>query len=255
MFCAELRICARASSYTPDILLKTLHIPLEQGERRQVWLDFEELVDEPRYVFVTLRQNPALAVHLTDRRVTGVLFVSQQFNRAVAKSASQQPPPGIGIETFDFWLPERRPAGKNLAIALDPPLAGFASMNLTNGLCRPTNQANAWVAAFEDPEPALTVRWPAAQTIRRVEMTFDTDYDHPMESVLMGHPERTIPFCIPSFRCHDSRGEVLFLCEENHQSRCVIQFPKPVTTDSLHFRFDHPSKDIPAAFFDMRIYG
>ncbi len=253
--CAELRISGKAANHTPDITLKTLRIPLKKGLRQEVWLDFGTRIEEPRHVFATLCANPALAAHLTDRRVTGVLFLSQRFNGAVAKSASQQPPPGIGIDAFDFWLPERRPGGRNLALSLDPPVAGFAARNLTNGLGRPTGQANAWVAAFEDPEPAVTVRWPAAQTIRRVELTFDTDYDHPLESVLMGHPERTIPFCIPNFRCHDSRGELLFLREENHQSRRVIEFPNPVTTDSLHFRFDHPSKDIPAALFELRIYG
>jgi hypothetical protein len=235
--------------------LKTLRIPLKKGLRQEVWLDFGTRIEEPRHVFATLCANPALAAHLTDRRVTGALFVSQKFNRAVAKSASQQPPPGIGIDAFDFWLPERRPGGRNLALSLDPPLTGFATANLTNGLARPTNQANAWVAAFEDPEPALTFRWSAPQTIRRIELVFDTDYDHPLESVLMGHPERVIPFCVPAFQCRDGKGETLFVCEENHQSRRVIQFSEPVTTDSVHLGFSHPSKDIPAALFGARIYG
>ena len=35
---------------------------------------------------------------------------------------------------------------------------------------------------------------------RESSWTFDTDFDHPMESVLMGHPERDMPFCIKRYR-------------------------------------------------------
>ena len=54
------------------------------------------------------------------------------------------------------------------------------------------------MAALEDEQPCLRLTWSRPQTISRVELTFDTDYDHPMESVLMGHPERVMPFCVPN---------------------------------------------------------
>lgn len=58
---------------------------------------------------------------LSEQRLTGVLSVAQKFNRAVAKSPRQEPPPDSGIESFEFWLPERRPGGRNFAIRIDPP--------------------------------------------------------------------------------------------------------------------------------------
>ncbi len=56
--------------------------------------------------------NPDVSVHLSDQRVTGVLAVTQKFNRAVAKSPRQEPPPGSGIDSFEFWIPQRRPGGQ-----------------------------------------------------------------------------------------------------------------------------------------------
>jgi len=32
--------------------------------------------------------------------------------------------------------------------------------------------------------------------INRIILNFDTDFDHPMESVQMGHPENRVPFCV-----------------------------------------------------------
>lgn len=45
---------------------------------------------------------------------------------------------------------------------------------------------------------------------------FDPDYDHPMESVLMGHPERQMPFCVERYRVLDEAGTVLAACTNNH---------------------------------------
>ena len=51
----------------------------------------------------------------------------------------------------------------------------------------------------------MTVRWPHEQVIARIELVFDTDLDHPMESVLLGQPERVVPFCVRAFRVRDGR--------------------------------------------------
>jgi hypothetical protein len=90
----------------------------------------------------------------------------------------------------------RRPSGKNFAVRIEPPLEVFQATNLTNGFARPTNQPNAWVADFAHEQPTIRLAWEKPQTIARIELSFDTDFDHPMESVLMGHPVRVMPFCV-----------------------------------------------------------
>jgi len=252
---AELRVSEKPGNHTPDVTLKTLRIPLAGGAKQAVKIDFDATIDVPRQAFVCLMANPALAVHLSDQRVTGVLAVSQKFNRAVAKSPRQDPPPDSGIDSFEFWIPGRRPEGKNLAVTLDPPLDVFGVANLLNGIARPTHQPNAWVAAFDDARPELTLAWDAPQAIQRIELAFDTDFDHPLESVLMGHPERILPFCIPAFEVKDAAGKLLHRCEENHHSRCTVLLSEPAVTGSLAFTFQRPSALIPAALFEVRCYA
>ena len=251
---AELRISGKVANHTPDTILKTVCIPLKEGAGQRIWLDFEQTIDRSRYAFYCLMANEKVSVHLSELRVTGIVSVSQKFNRAVAKSPSQQPPPDSGIDTFEFWLPERRPAGKNFAIQLEPPLAVFGPQNLTNGLARPTHQPNAWVASFDEREPKLSLTWNEPQDIARIELTFDPDFDHPLESVLMGHPERVSPFCISSFTLRDGKDNVLHCCGENHQGRYTIRLESPVNTTSLHFTFKQSCRNIPASLFEIRCY-
>lgn len=251
---AELRVSSRPGSHTPDTTLKTLQAPLAAGARQPVRLDFDTDIDQPCYVFVCLMANPAVSVRLSDQRLTGVLALVQKFNRAVAKSARQTPPPGSGIDSFEFWIPERRPGGKNFALVLDPPLEVFGTENLTNGVARPTIQPNAWVGALGEEKSTITLTWPGARLIGRLELTFDTDYDHPMESVLMGHPERVMPFCVPAFEVYERGGRLVYQCPENHQTRRTIRLDPPLSTDRLAITLTAPESGAPAALFEIRVY-
>lgn len=251
---AELRVCSRVGSHTPDSRLAALSMRLAPGSGQSVDLRFDVQLAQPCYAFICLLQNDAVSVHLSDQRLTGVLAVCHNGNKAVAKSSTQTPPPEIGIDSFEFWTPHRRPAGRNWAITIQPPIDAFGALNLASGVARPTMRPNAWVAAWRDVEPSVTLTWPARQTIGRIELTFDTDYDHPMESVLMGHPERVMPFCVQRFEIRDGGGNLLYACTDNHQSRRSIRFDPPLMTDRLSIIAFAPGPNVPAALFEIRCY-
>jgi hypothetical protein len=110
------------------------------------------------------------------------------------------------------------------------------------------------VADFDDKEPTLTFNWDTPKSISRVELFFDTDYDHPMESVLMGHPEREMPFCLRDYRLR-AGGEVIFEKRGNHQTRNTIQLEKPVNTNELSIEILAMNGEAPAAVFEVRCYA
>ena len=252
---AELRISTRPENHTPDLTLDSRTISLSPGEGQTVSLAFDAAIDQTRYAFVCLMANDAVRVRCGEQRITGVLSVHNKFNPAVAKSGTQTPPEDIGVEEFEFWPACRRPEGRNFAMQIEPPLDCFSPENVRNGIARPTTEPNAWVADPADAQPTLTLRWKEPQTIARIELSFDTDFDHPAESVLMGHPETVMPFCVRTYEIRDGNGNVLARCEDNHQARNTIRFDSPVTTDQLVLRFEHPSGHVPAALFEVRCYA
>ena len=160
----------------------------------------------------------------------------------------------LGVESFEFWTPERRPLGHNFALTCTPPLAGFVAANIANGIARPTAAPNAWVAALDDPQPALTLTWDSPQTIRTIELSFDTDFDHPLESVLMTHPERTMPFCMQAFRiCID--GCEVAVIRDNHQTRRRVTLDAPRSARELVIEVVRMNGHAPAALCEVRCYG
>lgn len=251
---AELRISSKPNNHTPDVVLARLRLPLKPGLNQAIPLRFNATIDAPRYAFVCLMANSAVTAQLSDQRIVGVLSVTQKFNRAVAKSPRQEPPPDSGIESFEFWIPQRRPGGKNLACRIDPPLHAFDVGNLLNGYARPTAQPNAWSATPDDENPALTLTWPEPVTMGSAELGFDTDFDHPLETVLIANPETVPPACIPQVRITDETGKVVAEVCDNFLSTVVVRFGSPVRTRQLTFTFTQPASGAPAALFRVSCY-
>jgi hypothetical protein len=243
----ELRTSDRPDNYTPGVLLAKKEVMLPAGKDLVVEADFEVDIDEPRYLFYVLQKNEAVHVRCTNERVTGVL--------SVVHRGTQTPDHDIGVESFEFWPPQRRPGGHNLAMTVDPPIDVFNPENVVNGLARPTSGPNAWVADPDDRSPALTITWHEPHTIARVDLSFDTDFDFSMESCLWNHPERAMPFCVKHYEITEASGAVLASVRDNHVTRRTHVFDKPVTTDRLTIQcIEVWGKGVPAAVFEVRAY-
>ncbi|WP_109698990.1 FAD-dependent oxidoreductase [Chitinophaga deserti] len=250
---AELRISGKGGNHTPDVILARQSFELKPG-RNCLQLAFDAELAEPCYAFVTFFKTPGVQLHYTERRATGLLSVFNTINKAVSNYGKQTPPEDIGMDAFEFWCPQRRPGGHNLDIRIPAGIRAFQPANVSNGLERPVTQPNAWVADWSDAQPALTLSWDKPQHVRHIELFFDTDYDHPMESVLMTHPETAMPFCVRSFRVKDEAGNILFERKDNYQAFHRIELAEPVRTQRLIIEADHPSPEVPAAICAVRCY-
>ncbi len=212
------------------------------------------MLTQDAYVQVTILPKPGVQVRVSDVRLTGVLALSHRVNGAVSKSAMQTPPEGSGIDSFPFWLPERRPGGKNMAMSFEPPINTFSAENLKRWPNRPTETSNAWVASFEDESPWIEMTWDQPLPVGRIVLFTDTDYDHPMESVLMGHPESEMPYCVPSGRVFDESGNELARFEHSHQSRVELVLDG-LPRKRLRIEIDRRFPDVPASLFRVQAFA
>ncbi|MGA0845435.1 MAG: FAD-dependent oxidoreductase, partial [Luteolibacter sp.] len=249
---AELRRASKPGNFPPDELVEALEVHIPEGQSR-VELRFRKKIGADGYHFIKLHENPALRVRVSTDRLTGILAVTNAYNKAVATSSRQSPPPESGIDSFEFWLPKRRPEGRNLAMTIDPPLDVFSPANVLGGPARPTRSVNAWVAAPSDLSPELILQWSSPVSIGRVILEFDPDWDHPMESVLMTHPEEVVPFMIRDFDLFDGQGELLASVRDHRGARREIVFEKVSKCDRLSVRV-LSTYGAPAAIFRVRVF-
>jgi hypothetical protein len=249
----ELRRPVKSGNFTPEVLVEAIEIPFSEGPSR-ITARFALPTAKDGYHFVKLCEDPSVRVRVSDVRLTGVLAVTTAFNKAVAKSSVQEPPADIGIDRFEFWLPKRRPEGRNLAMTFDPPIDQFGPANVIGGPARPVDAPNAWVADPADPQPELHLDWPAPVRIGRVIIEFDPDWDHPMESVLMTHPEEAVPFLVRDFDLLDEAGNILLEIRGNHSGRIEHAFESKPGLSKLRLRV-HTTHGAPAAVFRVRVFA
>jgi hypothetical protein len=119
---------------------------------------------------------------------------------------------------------------------------------------RPTATSRAWIADIADAQPALTLTWSSPITIGRVIIEADPDWDHPMESVLMTHPEEVAPFMLEKWDLLDDGGTVIASHQDYHSAHTEIVLPEPRILSSLTIRV-HSTHGCPAAIFRVRAYS
>ncbi len=250
----ELRVSEIAENYSPEVILDRQVLPLSPGKTTEI-ITFNAEIPEDCYAFITLHKNENVKIGRSNQRVSGVLSAFNLVNKAVSNYGKQTPPEDLGVDAFEFWCPQRRPEGHNLAFSLTPSINKFGAENIKTGVYRPTVKPNAWVASFEDKSPTLTINWDDIQEINKIDLFFDTDYDHPMESVLMGHPEDVMPFCVRNYQIKDDKGNIIFEKSGNYQTVNQVNLKQPVKTKQLTISLEHPSPSVPAALFSVRCYS
>ena len=247
----QLRTSEKKMNYTPDIILETFSLPLSKG-KQVVHIPFNTKMNERRYIFICFMANSKVRLAESSELITGLVTVFNQINIAVSNFGRQEPPVDIGVEAFEFWCPKRRPEGKNLAISLSSSLDISSVNNLFTSYTRPVCGTNAWIADWKDTNPSLTLKWDTEQTIHYIRLFFDTDYDHAMETVQMGHITNIMPFCVRSYKLLDESNHILYEKKGNYQSINTIEFQVPVVAKELRLVFEHPLPGgTPASLFHI----
>lgn len=249
----ELWLSSKPGNTTPDLKVATAEAAVRAGTEVPVRFHFDVTVNEPAHAFFFIPARKGFSLHLSKAQLPGTLTLWQKMNRMVAKSPIQDPPEGSGIDRFAFWLPDRRPQARNLAATFNPPINCYAPSKVVNGWGRPWCGANAWAPDGEDPAPRLSLRWDRVQTLKTIEITFDVDFDHPLESVLMGHPERVMPGCTRTFQILTAEGKILADIAENHQAYWRTVLPEPVMTNGLDIVILKHGP-APPAIFEVRCF-
>ncbi|MEX2336835.1 MAG: FAD-dependent oxidoreductase [Fulvivirga sp.] len=249
----QLRKSSKDSNHTPDVILDNQKLFLKPG-KQEVILDFDAVFTTNCYAFVCFMKNDLVELEYSNKRITGILSVFNSTNPSVSNYGKQEPEEDLGVETFEFWCPQRRPKGHNIAMKINPAIQPFSPFNLRNGLQRPVASPNAWIADYDDRAPLITISWDQPVTIHKIVLSFDCDYDNPMENVLMHQPEAIQPFCASGVSVFNCNNQEVATIKDNHQARRTIVFDEPVTTQHLKLSVTNNNNDVPVSLFEIRCY-
>lgn len=248
----ELRISSKPFNHTPDTTLETIVVDLKKGES-EVILPFGATIPVTCYVFVCFMSNEHASIQTSQMLITGLVSVFNKILPAVSNWGKQEPPEDIGVETFEFWCPERRPQGQNIAMHIHPAITCFSKENLRMSPYRPVEKPNAWVASMDDKPSTVTLTWKESKRIEGITLLTDTDWDHPMESVQWGHHDSKMPFCVESVEVSNGK-ESLVQQTGNFQTKMQLCFSTVVETDCLKLVLNNMTENSPVALFGIQVH-
>lgn len=251
-FVVQLRKSSKPFNHTPDVVLDEHEYLLKPGNQ-VLELKFDTIFNEYCYAFICFVKNEQVLLEYSNYRITGLLSVFNSINPAVSNFGKQSPTEDIGVESFEFWCPQRRPEGHNLAMKINPAIDLFSAENIRNGIQRPVQSPNAWVANLDDNDPQITIKWESDVVVRQIELAFDCDYDNPMENVLLRQSDAVQPFCATEVIVRKNDHEVIAL-RNNHQARASLVIEKGIVTRELTFVVRNPNKYSPSSLFEIRCY-
>lgn len=231
--------------FTPSERLWHDSPPLPAGTHWARWAP-EGITTQGQYMYYRIGPAPGVCVHTTNQRLSATL--------SVRHLRTQEPPDGLGFERFEIWTPERRPGGHNLALAFEPGVNAWAPDHAVDGYNRPWAGAHCWMARPDDLPAWIQLDWTETHRVRKVLLQCDTDFDHPMESVQWGHPERAMPFCIRDGHLTAGGSRVLARFEGNHQTQVTLTLERPVAVRTLRLVVT-ATHGAPAALFGFSVWS
>lgn len=252
----KLKRSSKAGHFTPDFDLESKTFQLEKGIQ-DIMFTCAKNIAENCYAYICFMQNEAVDIMLSDERFIGVMTVLQKETPAVSNYGKQEPPEDIGIDAFDFWTPEKMPGGKNIAMAIAPPVQNFSSQNIMNNNVRPTadGYSNVWQAEFNDERPELKISWAEKQNICMLHLFFDCDFDNALPSIFVTHPNDEIPFTVKEYKIYDGNKNLLYEKSDNYQAVNKVVFDEPIVTDELAIVLIKKNENIPVGLYKISAYS
>ena len=246
----ELRLAEKPQNHTPETIIATHTIALDAGVHYvNVPVSTE---GKGQYLFVCFMENEAVSIGLSKRLLSGLLTVKAGGLDKVSTTSRQEATAEMGIDSFEFWVPERRPNGQNVAFQSDAPLHHFSKDNLISGPHRPTSGPNAWIADPTDATPEIKLTWAEPVTASELVLYADCDYDHPLESVQYQHADRIMPHLVHdvSIACND-----VTIAEVKDNRHGVIRIALPTETPITSIVLSPRNRQgQPVALFGIRVH-
>lgn len=246
---AQLRRSEKITNFTPEVILEEQRVAIPEGEH-QMELSFSKTLEQDQYALLCFMANTDIEIACSTTRVSSLVSVFNGVNKAVSNNGKQTVEGDKGVDEFEFWTPERRPGGHNLAFSVEPPIC-FPASHLTNGYTRAFQRSNVWCAPLDQTTADIVLGWQAQQSIKEVILHFDGDFDHALESTLYGHPEERVPFCVARFQLLDDKGDVLFEKTDNYQAVVSCKFDSPVQLNKLSVKLWQAHPDCPIALYEI----
>ncbi len=252
----ELWDTGRGENYIPEKRIMETAVQVARGSSRWVKLDLAWRPDSRRNVFLIIRKNPSLSLHLSHRPITGLL----SFVRMM------QTGPADALEVKDFEQPvlqwSMKPVQRKLfCMRMRSDSHAFAPFQAVNGFNRPFAGPNMWQSnkCEADKEEWLMLAWQEPIRFTDIQIIFNDDVNEYINNLhFMRTPFDVIPELVKSYRIEakiSGYWQSIARTRNNRQRMNLIKLDAPIETTSLRLIVESTNGSDYAAVVEIRVYA
>ena len=181
---------AENGSTYPETSLMTTEVDVRPGDQQWVSVTLNQPIHTPGWHFLEVEANPRVQVHCGEHPPVGLMGYQVRT------------PDPIRPNPYSRWTRYGSAQVRQAyCFRISPQPGTYAAENVVNPWSRPYRQPNLWASAaadFTDPE-WLTLAWDKAQSVRRVDLLFDSSLDFAFAQSWQGYPHRVMPALVRDY--------------------------------------------------------
>src|SRR5690625_405811 len=250
----ELWDTGKRQNYIPMNLMEKQTIEVEKGKLQ--WIDttlsFDGLTENN--VFIIVKANEHLNLHLSHQPVTGVLSF---YHREVKKSNLHSYSDSSKILEWTMKGMER----KVFCMRTSNDLSAYEPQKIINGYVRPYGGPNIWVSNEMDDgqEEWIDLKWDQSITLKEIQLTFNDDVN---EDLINLHRHRTpfeiIPELVRDYRIEayiNGKWTTILSEQDNRKRKRVHILPDHIQTERIRLFVEKTNGCPRAEVIEVRAYS
>ncbi|ANE45703.1 pyridine nucleotide-disulfide oxidoreductase [Paenibacillus swuensis] len=251
---AELWNTGRGENYIPHTLLVSDEVRVVRGDLQWVTVKLPYQPEQGGVnLFMIVRSNPHISLHVSDTPVTGVLSFIQGQAHAADFGESQQRQP---VVEWTMKYTQRQPFCMKVEGVEDV----YAAAQITNGYMRPFGGPNLWVSepVLPGEEAWVELQWAEPARMGQIQLTWNDDVNMDLINL---HHHRT-PYTIMPELARDYRIEAwldgawqLLHRESDNRKRTLRHALGDIRADRLRVVVESTNGSPCAELYEVRVYS
>ncbi len=248
----ELWDTGRAENYIPKNLLKKKKVQVEKGRNQWVKSDFVLESEVARNLFLVVKANDKVTIHLSYEQLTGVL----SFTKKAIENTNLDD--YIGINPIVEWSMKEM-ARKEFCFRIHGETNAYSPSKIIDGYSRPYGGPHMWISEdIKDTDEWIQLEWENDIEINEIHITFNDDVNEDLINLHHHYTDFSVmPELVKDYKVSiwkDNKWEVIASKKNNRKRKEIFKNIGKILANKIRVTIESTNGCRKAEIIEVRVY-
>ncbi|NOW06294.1 FAD-dependent oxidoreductase [Clostridium beijerinckii] len=242
----------RAENYIPKNLLKNKKVQVEKGRNQWIKSDFALESEVARNLFLVVKANDKVTIHLSYEQLTGVL----SFTKKAIENTNLDD--YIGINPIVEWSMKEM-ARKEFCFRIHGETNAYSPSKIIDGYSRPYGGPHMWISEdIKDTDEWIQLEWKNNIEIKEIHITFNDDVNEDLINLHHHYTEfSVVPELVKDYRVSiwkDNKWMVIASKKNNRKRKEIFKDIGKILASKIRVTIESTNGCRKAEIIEVRVY-